>query len=106
MKTSQAIMIVAGLLLSISSQAAKPPVGKSRTIDLGQLEIQGELRRPPVNWVGNYKGMREILPVLYSEEFSQLEKEILDSPGGNASLRGVTLSKPDETTAPKRGKKK
>ena len=46
-------------------------------IDLGQLEVEGELRRPPVNWIGNMKGLKELLPSLYANEFKRLEEQLL-----------------------------
>lgn len=94
---------------------------KSRVIDLGQLEIEGELRRPPVNWVGNYKGMRELLPILYAAEFERLESEVVTGQGGDAALRAVkmtslpqelrptvegkALQKKEKTMSPKAAKK-
>ncbi len=92
---------IAALALVLLNAGATSPVGggessgagkKNRVVDLGQLEIEGELRRPPVNWVGNYKGMREIIPILYAAEFERLEKEIVSSEGGDAALRAVKMT--------------
>lgn len=54
-----------------SAQAAQ------RVIDLGQMEIEGELRRPQMRWVDSGKRLKELLPRIHGERFEAIERELL-----------------------------
>ena len=49
---------------------------KPKVIDLGQLEVEGELRRPNTQWIDSGKPMQAMLPGLYEREFLRLENRI------------------------------
>lgn len=63
------------ILSSISVFADSNSPGK--TIDLGQLEIEGELRRPNVQWLDSQKRLKEYVSRIYAEQFHHLEDELL-----------------------------
>lgn len=46
-------------------------------IDLGQLEVEGELRRPSVEWIDSQKRVRDWMPGLHQDEFMRLEAQLL-----------------------------
>ncbi len=48
-----------------------------KVVDLGQLEIEGELRRPNVQWVDSNKKIKEYIVRIYTEQFRRLEDELL-----------------------------
>lgn len=70
--------IRAGLLsVCISMLASFAALAAERVIDLGQVEIEGELRRPQVRWVDSSKRMKDLLPRIHSERFQAIEKKLL-----------------------------
>ena len=46
-------------------------------IDLGELQIEGEVRRPSVNWIDSNKRVLELIPLFHREEFLKLERELV-----------------------------
>ncbi len=72
-----------------SAASPKAPTGAEMTnqgvpldltkkiIDIGELQIEGELRRPNMQWLDSSKRMREHLARIYVEQFRRLEDEML-----------------------------
>ena len=52
------------------------PSGK-KVLDLGELEVEGEVRRPPVDWIDSNKRIKQQIPGLYASQFRKLEEELL-----------------------------
>jgi len=48
-----------------------------QVIDLGQLEIEGEVRRPNVNWIDSQRRVKDMLPIFHRAEFKALEDQLL-----------------------------
>ncbi len=48
-----------------------------RVIDLGQIEVEGELRRPQTEWIDSQKRLMEMIPEIHRRAFLQLEQELL-----------------------------
>lgn len=65
------ILLVAAMLSSATIAKAE------KVVDLGQLEIEGELRRPNVQWVDSNKKIKEYIVRIYTEQFRRLEDELL-----------------------------
>ena len=65
-------ILALSLMLSVCAFAADKKV-----IDLGQLEIEGELRRPSLQWLDSQKRLKEWLPRIYAEQFKRLEDELV-----------------------------
>ena len=49
----------------------------SAVVDLGQMSINGELRRPSVQWIDSKKSLRPELPKIAQEELVRLEEKLL-----------------------------
>ena len=61
------------LTLMLSGAAHAGPRG----IDLGQIEVEGELRRPQTEWIDSQKRLMEMIPEIHKRAFLQLEQELL-----------------------------
>jgi hypothetical protein len=53
------------------------PVRQGQVIDLGELEIEGEVRKPNINWIDSQKKLKNMMPIYHQIEFSNLEKQML-----------------------------
>lgn len=54
---------------------------KSNVVDLGNIEIEGEVRRPPIKVFNSSVQLRKVLVKLSSYEFADFEKEMLRPSG-------------------------
>ena len=62
------------------SNAAEPKEQKQKTpkvIDLGELEVEGEVKRPQVNYVDSQRKIKESIPEFHREGFTELEDKLL-----------------------------
>lgn len=50
---------------------------KNGVLDLGQLEVEGEVRKPGVSWIDSQKKMKGLLPELFKMEMQRLERKML-----------------------------
>jgi len=99
-------MILATLLLNFllaaphaSADAAtdQAPRASKKVLDLGELEVDGEVRRPNVNWVDSQKRVREMLPELHRGEFHAIEETLL-KPARIQAIRAKLSQKGKELT--------
>ncbi len=51
--------------------------GKQKVLDLGAIEIKGEIRRPNVKLVHSKKYFNKAVSVVAKEELKEFEKELL-----------------------------
>lgn len=64
-------------------QKNKPAFGDTDTknprgvIDLGQIEVEGEVRRPQVTWIDSQRRLRDQMPGFHQQEFYRLEAQLL-----------------------------
>ncbi len=58
--------------------AAKPSKTQSKIIDLGDLEVQGELRRPNLFMIESSQRLDSIVEKAASKKWELLEKELLN----------------------------
>lgn len=63
------------LFFSMSWANAEP--SKERVIDLGDAEVEGELRRPSINWIDSQKNARERLVDVFSSEYDEFQAKLL-----------------------------
>ena len=84
--------IVLLLILLLPTFAAAEPKAKGKVIDIGNLEVDGELRRPNVNWIDSQKRIKDLLPAFHREEFRALERELL-KPGDTRGLEAAASKK-------------
>lgn len=54
---------------------ASPCFGDS-VIHVGELEVQGEVRRPMVEWVDSTQNLKQLIPIFLRDEFIKFEKEM------------------------------
>jgi hypothetical protein len=45
-------------------------------IDLGQLEVEGEVRRPQLAWIDSQRHLKDLLPGFHRSEFGAFEAEL------------------------------
>jgi hypothetical protein len=64
---------------ALGSESTTKPATKKRVIDLGELEVTGEVRRPPVLWIDSDQKVRNEIPKLYRKQFLALEEELLSA---------------------------
>lgn len=60
--------------------------GKEDVLDLGDLEIKGEVRRPNINLIYSKKYISKTMILIAREELKKFEKELL-KPAVNLSFR-------------------
>ena len=52
--------------------------GKKDVLDLGEIEIKGEVRRPNINLIYSKKYMSKTMILMARQELKELEKELLE----------------------------
>ena len=62
------------ILLSLSSLLWSAQA--KRVLDLGQMDIQGEVRRPNVNLVNSKKYFKDMIKKMAHQELKQFEREL------------------------------
>lgn len=64
-----------------TESAASAPTTKGKrargVIDLGQLEVEGEVRRPQVTWIDSQRRLRDQMPLFHQQEFLRIEQQLL-----------------------------
>ena len=80
------LMLLATSVDSIHSANNAPSTTTSgNVINLGTEEIQGELRRPKVDWIDSQKRVKAWLPLIHEKQFVRLEAELLGVPAVNTT---------------------
>lgn len=51
--------------------------GENKVLDLGEIEIKGEVRRPNINLIYSKKYINEAMLLIVRKELQKLEKELL-----------------------------
>lgn len=70
-----------GLLIVLSLFAWKGKAeeeSSSSVVDLGQLSVTGEVRRPAISWIDSQKSVREMVPALIKIEYDAYEQTLLE----------------------------
>lgn len=67
------VILMAGLLIGNCCIAAE----NKKVIDIGELEVEGEVRRPPVDWIDSSQRMKQEMSNVYIRQFQKLENELL-----------------------------
>lgn len=49
----------------------------SKVIDLGEMSVTGEVRKPSIQWIDSQKSVKEHLPSLLKGEFERFEEQLL-----------------------------
>src|SRR4051812_40551020 len=49
----------------------------SGVIDLGEMSVEGELRRPSITWIDSQKPVNSVLGAYMDEEFERFESSLL-----------------------------
>lgn len=68
-------LLIATNAVAEQSQSKAAPRGS--VIDLGQLEVEGEIRRPPIDWIDSQKRAKQNLLNLYARQFALIEEALL-----------------------------
>lgn len=71
MKAPYLHLVVAMTLIAGVAQA-----DSKKVLDLGEMEIDGELRRPSLSWLDSSKRAQALIPELYRKLFAELEAEL------------------------------
>jgi hypothetical protein len=65
-------------LIHLNAAAPKEQKQKApKVIDLGELEVEGEVKRPQVNYVDSQRKIKESIPEFHREGFTELENKLL-----------------------------
>ncbi len=83
-----------GLVVNLSSFYA---FGEEKVLDLGDIEITGEVRRPNINLIYSKKYMSKAMIMIAKEELKKLEKELL-KPAAKVNLKVNTSKKEKAVT--------
>lgn len=75
-------MMLAALLFMIS---VAPAAESSKVIDLGDIEVKGELRKPFVQYVDTEKTTQKLLPELSRQKLEEFERKLLQSKDASAT---------------------
>jgi hypothetical protein len=66
------LVALLGMISIPNSALAK----EKKVLDLGELEVDGELRRPSLQWLDSSRRAQELLPELYKNMFAEIENEL------------------------------
>ena len=66
--------------------------GEEKVLDLGEIEITGEVRRPNINLIYSKKYIKRAVNIIAREEFKSLESDLL-KPTVRSNKRAVTRKK-------------
>lgn len=61
-------------LLSIQSLSY---ADDSKVVDLGEMSVHGEIRRPAITWIDSQKPVKDVLSSVVKKEFERFEAELL-----------------------------
>ena len=82
------------VLLPLVSCFSFYSLGEERVLDLGEIEITGEVRRPDINLIYSKKYIKRAAGVIAGEEFKKLEEDLL-KPAGRSNSAAVTRKRGD-----------
>lgn len=70
---------LASPLFAYSETDSSPPAqsGGGKVVDLGEMSVQGELRKPNISWIDSQKNVRDILPDYLKSEFNSFEAKLV-----------------------------
>jgi hypothetical protein len=71
------LMLLQGMAVAAETTGTPPARAAGSVIDLGQLEVEGEIRRPNINWVDSQKRVKDMLPGFHQAEFKSVEDQLL-----------------------------
>lgn len=66
------------LAISITFALTTPSIAQNKSVVLKKQKIQGQVRRPEVQWVDAKTRAKELIPELYEKLFRDLESELLN----------------------------
>ncbi len=64
------------LIAALTISASMAHADGKKVLDLGEMEIDGELRRPSLSWLDSNKRAQALIPELYRRLFAELEGEL------------------------------
>ncbi len=70
-------LVVTSWLLFLSLCSFAKENGASTVIDLGEISVEGELRKPAITWIDSKKAVNEVVPSLFESEFDSFEHSLL-----------------------------
>jgi hypothetical protein len=71
-------IIVIGLFCLSSASVSAGEVDSDKMVDLGEISVMGEVRRPNLLWIDSQKSVRELLPEIIKSEYEAYTKELLE----------------------------
>lgn len=64
------------MLLCTSSWAFAD--NSSQVVDLGQMSVSGDVRKPSISWIDSQKAVRDQIPVFLKCDFEEFEKTLIE----------------------------
>ena len=99
LKEGPSLVWMIGLLLLLPK--AMSFAGDSpRTVDLGEMSVNGEIRRPSIQWIDSQKPVKDLLPEIVKIEFERFEAALL-APAQLQSLEGAPKTTAENSHAGK-----
>src|SRR3989338_1957163 len=68
--------LLLGSMLGISIQN-DVQADDSKVVDLGEMSVHGEIRRPAITWIDSQKPVKDVLSDIVKKEFERFETELL-----------------------------
>ena len=88
-----------GIVISFLPLCAFGEEEKEKVLDLGEIEITGEVRRPNINLIYSKKYINKAMILIAREELKKLERELL-KPARKMSLKAKSRKKKENTCEP------
>ncbi len=55
------------------------PAIAEKMVDLGEYEIEGQIRKPSIQWIETQKKIQQSIQIVFESQLEKLEKELLSS---------------------------
>ncbi len=65
-------------LMGVTLISASVHANEGKVVDLGEMSVQGELRRPAITWIDSQKSVRELMPSIWKSEYESFELQLLE----------------------------
>ena len=78
-------------LLCASSWAFADGDDSSKVVDLGQMSVSGDVRKPSISWIDSQKAVRDQIPVFLKYDFEEFERTLMEHSSDQKSEEPSTV---------------
>ena len=65
------------VMLGMTASLCAWSADSSKVVDLGEMEVQGDIRRPAITWIDSQKPVKDGLSSIIKTEFERFETQLL-----------------------------